>query len=340
MEVTIVTGDKDILQLVGPHVKVYDTLKEKIYESKDVEERFSVPPDRVVEIMGLMGDAADNIPGVPGIGEKTAQTLIKQYGTIDNLLAHAHEITRPKLKQSLIDFADLARLSRELAILHTDVPIEVNYDDLKLKEPNSPALLKLLKELEFTALLKYVIQEPEQDVVYHTVLDERDFQDLVNVLSSVEEFCFDTETTSLDPMQAELVGISFAVKPHEAFYLPLGHRYLGAPEQINLDHALQTLTPVMENSAIKKIGQNIKYDLLVLGHYGVQAKGISFDTMIASYLLNPGKPSHGMDALALEYLNYKTITYAEVTGTGKKQINFSEVAVQTATRYSGEDDIM
>jgi DNA polymerase I len=337
IDITIVTGDKDLLQLVGPRIKIYDTLKEKVYEPADVEERFSVPPDRVVEIMGLMGDASDNIPGVPGIGEKTAQVLIKQYKTIANLLAHAHEITKPKLKQSLIEYADLARLSRELAILHTDVPMEINYDDLKLKSPDGPALLSILKELEFTALLKHVIQEPEQDVDYRTVLDEKDFQDLVSALSSAEEFCFDTETTSLDPMQAELVGISFAVRPHQAYYLPLGHSYLGAPKQISLDHALGVLKPVMGDPAIRKIGQNIKYDLLVLGHYGVQVKGVSFDTMIASYLLNPGKASHGMDALAVEYLNHKTITYADVTGTGKKQIGFAEVDVQTATRYSGED---
>jgi len=337
MDITIVTGDKDILQLVGPHIRVYDTLKEKVYEPRDVEERFSVPPDRVVEIMGLMGDAADNIPGVPGIGEKTAQVLIKQYTTIDNLLAHTHEITKPKLKQSLIEHADLARLSRELAILHTDVPIEIDYDYLKLKVPDSPALLKIFKELEFTALLKHVIQEPEPDVDYRTVLVEKEFQDLISTLSSSEEFCFDTETTSLDPMQAELVGISFAIQPHHAYYVPLGHTYLGAPKQINIDRALGALKPIMENPAIRKIGQNIKYDLLVLGHYGLQVKGVSFDTMIASYLLNPGKPSHGMDALALEYLNYKTITYAEVTGSGKKQIGFADVDVKTATRYSGED---
>ncbi len=337
LDITLVTGDKDMLQLVGPHIKVYDTLKEKVYEPGDVEERFSAPPDRVVEVMGLMGDAADNIPGVPGIGEKTAQVLIKQYKTIDNLLAHTHEITRPKLKQTLMEFADLARLSRELAILHTDVPIEINYDDLKLKAPDSPALLKIFKELEFTALLKHVIQEPEPDVVYHTVLEEHEFQDLISTLSSAVEFCFDTETTSLDPLQAELVGISFAVRPHQAYYLPLGHICPGAPKQISLNHALDALKPIMENPAIRKIGQNIKYDLLVLGHYAVQVKGISFDTMIASYLLNPGKASHGMDALALEYLNYKTTTYAEVTGTGKKQIGFAAVDVPTATRYSGED---
>ncbi len=337
MDITIVTGDKDLLQLVGPRIKVYDTLKDKVYEPVDVEERFSVPPDRVVEIMGLMGDASDNIPGVPGIGEKTAQVLIKQYKTIDNLLAHTHEIAKPKLRQSLIEYADLARLSRELALLHADVPVEINYDDLKLKAPDGPALLRILKELEFTALLKYVIQEPEQEVDYRTVLEDKDLQDLVTALSSAEEFCFDTETTSRDAMQAGLVGISFSLRPHHAYYLPLGHSSLGAPKQLGLDRALAVLKPLMEDPAIRKIGQNIKYDLLVLGHYGVRVKGVSFDTMIASYLLNPGKASHSLDSLALEYFNHKTITYAEVTGSGKKQIGFAEVDVQTATRYSGED---
>jgi DNA polymerase I len=337
--VIIVTGDKDILQLVGANIKVYDTLKEKVYEPGDVEERWGVPPVQMIEIMGLMGDASDNIPGIPGIGEKTAQTLIKQYGTIENLLNHVHEISKPKLRQSLIESADLARLSRDLATLHADIPLTISYDALKPKEPDNRALLQILKELEFTSLLKYVTQEPQKQGTYQTILNEKDFDRLLNALSSSEEFCFDTETTSLDPMQAELVGISFAAVPCEAYYLPLGHICPGAgvPEQINRDYALARLKPIMENSSVKKIGQNIKYDLLVLSHYGIDVKGIDFDTMIASYLLNPGKPSHGMDALALEYLNYKTITYAEVTGTGKKQICFDAVDIQTATRYSGED---
>jgi DNA polymerase I len=337
MDITIVTGDKDILQLVGPHIKVYDTLKDKIYEQADVEERFGVPPDRVIEIMGLMGDAADNIPGVPGIGEKTAQWLIKQYGTIDSVLAHALEITKPKLRQSLLEFAHLARLSRELALLHADVPLDISYDDLKLKPPDNALLLRMLRELEFTTLLKYVVQEPGKEVAYETVLLETELQDIVKLLSSAEELCFDTETTSTDPMRAELVGISFALKPYHAYYLPLGHVYPGVQKQITSGRALSLLKPVMENPGIKKIGQNIKYDLLVLGHYGLAVKGIVFDTMIASYLLNPGKTSHGLDAIALEYLNYKTITYAEVTGAGKKQISFSAVDITTATRYSGED---
>ncbi len=337
LEVTIVTGDKDILQLVGPNIKVYDTLKDKVYEPKDVEERFGVPPDRMVEIMGLMGDASDNIPGVHGIGEKTAQMLIKQYGTIENLLAHIHEITKPKLRQALMESADRARLSRELAKLHTDIPLSVNYNALKTSEPDNIALLKILRELEFTTLLKYVAQEPEKEARYHAILAESEFQDLLRILSSASEFSFDTETTSLNPMEAELVGISFSVKPHEAFYLPLGHAYPGVPKQIDREYAMKALRPLLENPSVKKFGQNIKYDMLVLSHYDIAIAGVSFDTMIASYLLNPGKASHSLDAIALEFLNYKTTTYKDVTGSGKKQIGFQEVDMETATRYSGED---
>src|SRR4030067_137124 len=210
MEVTIVTGDKDIMQLINENIKVYDTLREKVYEPRDVEERFGVLPEKMVELMGLMGDASDNIPGVPGIGEKTAQALVKQYGTIENLLAHVNEITTPKLRQSLTEFAHLARLSRELSMLHEDVPIELDYEHLKMKEPDNAALLQLFKELEITALLKYVTQEPEKGADYKPVLTEDDLQALLSALSSATEVSVDTETTSLDALTAELVEIGRA----------------------------------------------------------------------------------------------------------------------------------
>ena len=337
MDVVIVTGDKDMLQLVGPSVTVYDSLKERTIGPADVEERFGVPPDRVVEIMGLMGDASDNIPGVPGIGEKTAQALIKEHGTIENLLANAHTITRPKLRQSLMDNAGLARLSRELAVLHADIPLEIDFDQLSLKEPDGPALQSILRELEFTSLLKYVTTAPEKEAQYRTVLSDADFREMLGAISRAEELSFDTETTSLDPMQAELVGVSFSFEPHAAYYLPLGHTYAGAPAQLPREKALDKVKTLLEDPSLKKIGQNLKYDVQVLRHAGIEVQGIFFDTMIASYLLNPSKTSHGLDAIALEYLNYKTMTYADVTGTGKKQIGFSEVDIATATRYSGED---
>ena len=337
LSVTIVTGDKDILQLIRPGVAVYDSLKEVTYGPEEVVERFGVPADRVVEVMGLMGDASDNIPGVPGIGEKTAQALIREHGTIENVLANAHRITRPKLKQSLLENADLARLSRDLAVLHTDVPLDIDLEQLAVKPPDDQALLAIFRELELTSLLKHVTPSSASDAVYRTVLTDAELDDLVAALSAAPEFSLDTETTSLDPMQAELVGLAFSVEPHAAWYLPLGHAYDGAPAQLGRQHAFARLKPLIEDPRVRKIGQNLKYDILVLRHAGLEVRGVSFDTMIASYLLNPSRSSHGLDALALEYLNYKTMTYAEVAGSGKKQIAFSAVDIGTAARYSGED---
>ena len=337
ISVIIVTGDKDILQLVGQNITVYDTMKDKLYRPQDVEERWGVPPERMIEIMGLMGDTSDNIPGIPGIGEKTAQALILRYGTIENLLSHTTEITKPKLKQSLLDHADLARMSRDLALLHCDIPLEISYDLLAVREPDNEALLTLLRELEFTSLLKYVTQESTEKGSYQLVLEEQMLEELVHMLSTAQEFCLDTETTSVHPMQAELVGISFAIRPNHAWYIPLRHHYATAPKQLDFNHVLTLLKPILENPSIKKIGQNIKYDMLVLGHYGIAVQGAFFDTMIASYVLNPGKPSHGLTALALELLNYKKITYAEIAGVGKKQIGFEAIPVETAMQYSGED---
>jgi DNA polymerase I len=337
MDVVIVTGDKDILQLVGPGISVYDSLKEKTYGPAEVEERFGVPPERVVEIMGLMGDASDNIPGVPGIGEKTAQALIKEHGSIENVLANAQTITKPKLKQSLLENGDLARLSRELAVLHTDVPLDIDLEQLAVKEPDNSALLAILRELELTSLLKYVTTGPETEAQYRTVVTAAELDDMMAALAGAQELSLDTETTALDPMQADLVGLSFSVEPHTAYYLPLGHTYPGVAQQLPRKQTLAKLKMFLEDPQVQKIGQNLKYDVLVLRHAGIEVRGISFDTMIASYLLNPSKTSHSLDALALEYLNYRTMTYSEVTGTGKKQIGFSDVDITTATRYSGED---
>jgi DNA polymerase-1 len=337
IDITIVTGDKDILQLVGTNIRVYDTMKEKVYNADDVVERFGVGPDRVVEIMGLMGDASDNIPGVPGIGEKTAQALIKEYGTIDTLLARVQEVSRPKLRQSLIENADRARLSRDLARLQTDIPLTIDYDALARREPDSAALIGLFRELEFSSLLKYVTLQPEEKTRYQSVFEEHDFENMIDLLREGGEFSFDTETTSLDPMRAELVGLSFAVSPRKAYYLPLCHTCPGDIRQIRLDHALDRLKPIFSDKTIKKVGQNLKYDLLVLNRYGIEVNGIAFDTMIASYLLHPGRASHGLEALALEFLNCRITTYAELAGTGKKQVPFPEIDITAATQYSAED---
>ena len=337
LSVVIISGDKDMLQLVGPGVSVYDTLKEKAYGPAEVQERFGVLPDRVVEIMGLMGDASDNIPGVPGIGEKTAQALIKEYGTIENLLARAHEVKRPKLRQSLMEHASLARLSRQLAILRDDVPLVLDLSKLERRDPDRSTLLALFRKLEFASLLRLVDLEPSKAGRYRTVLTLPELAEMTTALSQARELSLDTETTALDPMRAQLVGLSFSIEKETAYYVPLGHAYDGAPPQLSPSVVLRALQPILEDERIAKVGQNLKYDLLVLRHLGIEVRGIAFDSMIASYLLNPSRTSHGLDAIALEYLDYRTMTYAEVTGSGKKQRGFQEVDIPTATRYSGED---
>lgn len=337
MDVTIVTGDKDIMQLIRPGITVYDTLKDKVYGPAEVQERFGVPPEKMVEIMGLMGDAVDNIPGVPGIGEKTARALVEKYGSIENILAHADEITKPKLRQSLIESADIARKSRELAALITDLPIDIDFDKLRRKEPDAAALMSLFRELEFTSLLKHVSRKAETRAEYSTVVTEDDFRNLLSRLRQSPEISIDTETTSTDPIRAGLVGISFSLEPGRAWYIPIGHRYQDVPRQLDRDTVLAGLKPILEDPGIKKIGQNLKYDFIVFKRHGINMAGISFDTMIASYVINPGRPSHSLEAIALEYLDYKVTTYEDVTGSGKGQRPFEEVDIETATRYAGED---
>ncbi|OGW49518.1 MAG: DNA polymerase I [Nitrospirae bacterium RBG_19FT_COMBO_42_15] len=338
-DVVIVTGDKDMLQLISQNIKIYDTLKEKVYEEKDVVERFGVAPDKVVEVMGLMGDASDNIPGVHGIGEKTATALIAEFGSIENLLSNIDKIKKPKLAEALKGSADIARLSRELATIILDCPIEINLNKYKKKEPDNAILLSLLKELEFTSLLKQISVEASslEEKKYSTVLKEDALLQLIKKIREKGELSIDTETTSEDPMLAEIVGISISIEKDEGFYIPVSHRYLGAPEQLKIEWVLNQLKPLLEDDKIKKIGQNIKYEIIVFKNHGIGLSGISFDTMVASYLLNPNKYSHGLDNIALEYLNHIMTTFKDVTGSGKGQKNFSEVDIETATNYSCED---
>lgn len=338
-DVIIVTGDKDMLQLISQNIKIYDTLKDKVYEEKDVVERFGVAPDKVVEIMGLMGDASDNIPGVHGIGEKTATALIAEFGSIENLLANVDKIKKPKLAEALKGSADIARLSRELATIILDCPVEINLNEYKKKEPDNALLIGLLRELEFTSLLKQISGEASslENKRYSTVLKEDALLQLIKKIKEKGELSIDTETTSEDPMLAEIVGISISIEEDEGFYIPVSHRYLGAPEQLKKEWVLNQLKPILEDDKIKKIGQNIKYEIIVFKNHGINLSDVSFDTMVASYLLNPNKYSHGLNNIALEYLNHIMTTYKDVTGSGKGQKNFSEVDIETATKYSCED---
>jgi DNA polymerase-1 len=338
--VTIVTGDKDLMQIVSDRVCLLDTMKKKIFRRPEVIERFGVPPEQVLEILGLAGDTSDNIPGVPGIGEKTAATLIQEFGSIENLLANIDKVKGKKRQENLRNFADQARISRKLADLIYDLEIEIDIDALLLGEPNREALEQLFGQLEFGKLQQEFspvneLQQLSGD--YRTVLTEQELDALVQVLQQAGRFAIDTETTSLNAVEAELVGLSFAVEAGVAWYVPIGHRYLGAPDQLDQKLVLDRLRPVLEDPTCEKIGQNIKYDALVLRHAGIQLAGIAVDTMVLSYVLYPQSKSHGLDALAQDHLQHRMVPYADVCGRGKKQICFSEVEVTKATQYAAED---
>jgi len=338
MNTVIVSGDKDLMQLITPQVVMYDPMKDKTFEIPEVKERFGVPPDKVVEVMGLCGDTSDNIPGVPGIGEKTAARLIEQFGSIEELLKNLDKVKNPTLRASLGHYADQARLSRELAALDTQAPLAWDLEKLKPGMPDREKLHRIFKEMEFSKLLKEFAAQPmPEEKEYHLVTEKKDFHELIGNLERAGAFALDLESTSLEPMKAEIVGFSFSFKPHQAFYIPVGHTYVGAPRQLAQKEVLKALRPLLENPELKKYGQNIKYDYILLAKSGIYLRGIAGDTMIASYLLNPSKHSHSLEELAREHLDHQVITYSDVAGSGAKAIPFSQVSVEKACRYSGED---
>ncbi len=340
VDVVIITGDKDILQLVDERVQVYDTMKEKRFGVDEVIQRFGVSPEQVVDVMGLAGDSIDNIPGVPGIGEKTAIQLIKTYGSIENLLAHVEEISQKRLKENLRTHGDLARLSRQLATIHTDVPIRYRLEDFHLSPPDLKKLKEIFKELEFNRLLKELLDQrvpPPSKRDYRLVTDRNQLFALLEDLRRNAPFSIDLETTSPYPMWADLVGISLSYAPHQAFYIPLGHRDSGPIQQLPLSWGLEQLKPLLEDREVKKVGQNVKYDWIVLKRYGIDLQGIEGDTMIASYLLNPTKHNHNLSELAQEYLDRSVTNYKEVVGTGMKEVTFDQIGLEKARDYSGED---
>ncbi|MBW2575425.1 MAG: DNA polymerase I [Deltaproteobacteria bacterium] len=336
--VVMVTGDKDFVQLVTDKAIIWDPMKEKTIDMKTVRESFGVEPNQMIDVMGLSGDTSDNIPGVPGIGPKTALALIKTFGSMDHLYEQLDKITKKKQHQNLVQYKAQAFLSRELVKINTQVPIAFTPQDFKLEEPDNASLSSLFKMLEFTQLQKAFPKKADlSKKQYVTVMDTESFSDLVARLKTSSLFAVDTETTSKDPMKAELVGLSFSMKSDEAFYIPLVHDYPDVPHQLELKTVLDLLKPVLENPGIKKIGQNIKYDWIVLKHYDINLAGVVFDTMLASYLINPSKRAHNLDQIALDFLDHKTITYEDVTGKGKKSINFAQVPLEKAGPYSCED---
>lgn len=337
MEVVVVTGDKDLMQIVTPCVTLLDTMKDKASGPAQVEERFGVEPERVVDVLGLAGDTSDNIPGVPGIGEKTAMKLIREFGSLDALLERASEV-KGKTGERLVEFAEQARLSRRLATIDRNTPIDYRYEELALTAPDNRRLAELFREYGFTTLMKELTSEASLTTEnYRTVLTEAGFAGLLDDLRGAGAFAVDLETTSLNPLEAEIVGLSFSFREHEACYVPVGHDYPGAPAQLSRQEVLQALTPLLTDPECRKIGQNIKYDYQVLRRSGIRMQGVWCDTMLASYLLNPVRSSHGLDSLSVEFLDHRMISYEEVAGKGKEQVCFSRVPVERASVYSCED---
>ena len=338
LAVTVVTGDKDLMQIVSDRVRLLDTMKDKISGPAEVAERFGGPPDKVIEVQALAGDSSDNIPGVPGIGEKTARDLIAEFGTVENLLANIDRVKGKKRQENLREYGEQALLSKKLVTLLTDLSLDLDYDSFALDEPDREALTTIFKEMEFHKLLQeFSADRRSGGENYHCVLTEADFGTLLDRLRAAGRICLDTETTGLNPTRVDLVGISFAVEANEAWYIPLDHRYLGVPEQLDRQWVLERLRPLLEDPEVPKVGQNIKYDALVLRRAGIRLAGIACDTMVASYLANPAAKSHALDAMAAEILGHQMIAYSEVTGSGKKQIGFEEVEVEKASVYAAED---
>lgn len=367
-DVVVISSDKDLMQLVNGRLRMQDPLKDRPIGEAEVVAKFGVLPNRVVDVQALAGDPTDNVPGVPGIGIKTAAQLINEYGDLDTLLARAGEIKQPKRRESLINNADAARLSRRLVKLKDDVPLEHTLDSLSFRAPKAPDLFAFLQKMEFRRLLeraelrfggnnqvvddgdKVPTDQPADSAAYQLIQDRALLVKWIERAGNAGFVAVDTETTSLDAMQAELVGISLSLGLGDACYIPLGHVGAGVqgalalddaakaerPLQIPRDEALALLAPLLSDPAVLKIGQNIKYDLHIFANLGIAVTPID-DTMLMSFVLDAGRHGHGMDGLAEVHLQYKTISYTEVTGSGKSQVTFDRVPLDRALAYAAED---
>ena len=347
MEVLISTGDKDMAQLVNDHVTLVDTMTDTTLDRDGVIAKFGVAPEQIVDYLALVGDSSDNIPGVPKVGPKTAAKWLQQYGDLDELIAHADEI-KGKVGENLRAHLDQLALSRALATIKRDVELSLGPQDLVPAEPDRARLRELYQAIEARRLLAALDEEsdetdPPQAVRaedhpgYVVVTDEAALEEWLARLEAAELFAFDTETTSLDYMQAEVVGVSFAVAPGEAAYVPLGHDYPGAPPQLDRERVLERLRPLLESDRARLLGQHIKYDMNVLANHGIALDGIAFDTMLESYVLDASAGRHDMDSLAERYLGHRTTRYEEIAGKGAKQLRFDQVPLEQAGPYAAED---
>jgi DNA polymerase I len=337
----ISTGDKDMAQLVNDKISLINTMTNKDMDIAGVKEKFGVSPEQIIDYLTLMGDKVDNIPGVEKVGPKTAAKWLNDYDDLDAIIEHADEF-KGKVGENLRAALSYLPLSKKLVTIKDDVPLKVTVTDLTCQAQDTEKLVELYKEMEFRGWLDKLLQNTDESaapaVAYETVTTEADFDKWLKKLKSAKLFAFDTETSALNYMRAELVGISVSVKAGEAAYIPLAHDYEGAPEQLSRDFVLTQLKPLLEDASKPKIiGQHIKYDMNVLSHYDIDVKAIAFDTMLESYVLNSTASRHDMDSLALKYLGKRTIHFEEVAGSGKKQLTFNQVTLDKAAPYAAED---
>jgi len=338
-EVVMVTGDKDFIQLITENCTLWDPMKDTLSDANKIKEDMGIDPAQFIDVLGLAGDTADNIPGVRGVGPKTAIKLIAEFGSINNLYDNLDRIkTRKKLYENVSSSKDIVLLSRDLATIDDSVPVKKSIEEFKLQDFDRKKAFELFKEFEFKTLAAEFAQKADKtEKIYKLITTPKELEKLAHVLEAKQIFAIDTETTSKHPTKAELVGISFSFRENQGFYIPIGHKGGNECEQPAKEDILKFFKPVLENPEVKKVGQNIKYDYIVLSRYGITLEGIAFDTMIASYLLNPSVRGHSLDKIAMDLFGYKTISYEEVTGKGKSQINFSDVPISRAVDYACED---
>ncbi len=333
----IVTGDKDLAQLVSDRVTLLDTMKDRVTDEAAVREKYGTDPAGLAEVFGLAGDSSDNIPGIPGIGEKGAVELIKKYGTIEELLRHKDDFTGKK-RELLERYGDLALLSKRLFILDHQVGVDADLAAMEIRPPDTERLKSIFADLEFHTYLKE-LERPGKGITipHETITDESALSSLISRAARAKMLAVDLETTSLSPIDAEIVGVSLCFSDDAAYYIPLAHRYLGAPKQLDREITLSALRPLLTSPDVPKAGQNIKYDYLVMRNHGIAISPVTFDTMVASYVINPSRRTHNLETISLEYLGHRPISYKDVAGQGKNQVTFDQVAVEVASRYSAED---
>ena len=363
--VVISTGDKDIAQMVNEHIVMENTMTNTVMDREGVLEKFGIPPELIIDYLALLGDKSDNIPGVPGVGEKTALGLLQGIGGLDDIYARLDEVAglafrgAKTMAPKLEEHKELAYLSYRLATIKTDVEMDLTIGELQNGAADNTALLALFKDMEFKTWIAELedggpvvpvastdSDQPQQpgaapqapvEKDYQTVLTQNELNQWLSKIAKAELVAVDTETTSLDYMKAELVGVSVAVEPGQAAYIPFGHDYLGAPEQLDKDSVLEQLKPLLEDPSIKKVGQNLKYDMSVLAQHGIKLQGIAFDTMLESYVFDSVATRHDMDSLAEKYLEETCISFSDVTGKGAAQLTFNQVALEQAGPYAAED---